>query len=209
MSIGAAGNDGADKVLIVPVVLHEVGGEPIEKARVDGDFALHAEVFGAFDEADTEEFLPESIDGDAGGEWIFGRDDPLGEIESIGVLFFAERGKEGGSVGFDFLAALVVGSDGKDIGFPFFLLIRHDHDLGESIAEVVELLLCGGFLLLQFGELGIAVSVAVIDEFMLGFGAAFGRRSQGVDETLILGESRSGLACSLDAEMPEVVVRVF
>ena len=128
-------------------------------------------------EADAEEFLPESIDGDAGGQRVVGRDEPLGKVEAVGRFVGLDRRKDSGGMGFHFFAALLVGTDGEDVGFSFPGLVFHDHDLGKSVAEVVELLLCGGFPLLQFRELGIAVSVAVIDELMLGFGAAFGRRS--------------------------------
>ena len=209
LSICTAGDDGADEVLVVPVVLYEVGSEPVEEFGVHGDLALHAEVLRALDEADAEEFLPESIDSDAGGQWMVGRDKPLGKVEAVGSFFSLKLWEYGGRVGFHFFAALLVGTDGEDVGFSFPGLVFHDHDLGKSVAKVVEFLLCGGFLLLQFGELGIAVSVAIVDELMLGFGAAFGRRSQGVDKTLIFGESRSGLVCSLDAEMPEIVACVF
>jgi len=52
------------------------GGQEIEELGVEGFFALRAEVFVGFDDADAEELLPVAVDGDARGEGVIWRDEP-------------------------------------------------------------------------------------------------------------------------------------
>ena len=65
LAINAAGDNSADEMFVVPLVFHEVGSEPVEEFGMNGDLALHAEVFRAFDKTDAEEFLPKAIYGNA------------------------------------------------------------------------------------------------------------------------------------------------
>ena len=49
-----------------------------------GRRAPHAEVLGCGDDSLTKNLSPETIHGDAGGERIFGVDEPSGEAEAVG-----------------------------------------------------------------------------------------------------------------------------
>ena len=140
---------------------------------------------------------------------MVGGDEPLGEIESVGRFFGFERRKNGGRVGFHFFTALLVGTNREDVGFSFLGLVFHDHDLGKSVAEVVELLRCRFFLLFQFGKLGIAAGVRFCNEIELGGGAVFEGSPQSVDEALVFGKSEFGFGGAIDAEISQVVVFVW
>ena len=174
MAVGPAGHDGADEVLEVPLVLYEVGGEPVEEFGVEGDFGLDAEVLGAFEKADAEEFLPESVDGDAGGEGVVGGDEPAGEVESAGWLVSLERRKKSGRVGGDFFAGLLVGADGEDVGFAALFLIGHDHDLGGGGFDFLDLFGEIFDFVSEFSVFGTGLEVGLGEEFALRF-AALGR----------------------------------
>ena len=83
LTIRGARDDEAVEGFGVPAALEVFGREPIEQFGVRGAFALHAEIFGGFDEASPEERLPRAIDGGASGERIGRRDQPTGQIEAI------------------------------------------------------------------------------------------------------------------------------
>ncbi len=61
--------------------------------------ALVAEVARGFDDAAAEDHLPDAVDGDACGEWVFLIDDPIREVESSGGAVNLQRRKCGWCVG--------------------------------------------------------------------------------------------------------------
>ena len=95
LTIRGARDDEAVEGFGVPAALQVFGREPIEQFGVRGAFALHAEIFGGFDEASPEERLPRAIDGGASGERIGRRDQPTGQIEAIETGLGRERGRLG------------------------------------------------------------------------------------------------------------------
>lgn len=136
--IDLAGDDGFDELFKIPAGVHEVGGEPVEEFWVDGHFGLDPQVFGRFDESDAEEFLPDAVDGDAGGEGMIAGDKPLGEVEAVegGVGF---QGREyAGSGCFDDFPSGFIGTDGEDVGFASFFLVGHDHDAGSGLLDLAD-----------------------------------------------------------------------
>ena len=56
-----------------PAGLAKLDGQPVEQFWVGGRGALGAEVVFGFDEAASEVLLPDTVDEDAGGEWVLGR----------------------------------------------------------------------------------------------------------------------------------------
>jgi len=71
LAIGGGGDDHSMQAFVAPAVLFECGGEPVEEFGMGGWSAELAEVFGGFDQAAAEEFLPGAIDGESGGEGVF------------------------------------------------------------------------------------------------------------------------------------------
>ena len=66
----------------IPTGFHELEGEMVEEFGVAGPHPLGSKVFGGFDDSGAEELLPETIDGDAGGEGVFLIDQPVGEVHA-------------------------------------------------------------------------------------------------------------------------------
>ena len=69
----------------------------VEECGLGRELSLHAEVVEGGNDAFTEEGGPMTIDDDAGGEWVFGRDEPAGEFEAVfgeGFVFGVDRGGE-------------------------------------------------------------------------------------------------------------------
>ena len=81
-SVGVAENEGAEELLLGPVVRHKTGGEMVEKFGVGGEFSACAEVIDARDEANVEQLLPDSVDCDACGEGVAFVCEPIGELEA-------------------------------------------------------------------------------------------------------------------------------
>ena len=189
LAVGAAGDDEADHVFEAPAGVAEFDGEPVEEVLVDGHFALDAEVFGGFDEACTEEELPEPVDLDAGCQWVIRLEEPLGEAETVARGVGGEGREEAGGVSGDGVGGSEVAAAVEDFGLAG-LFIAHDHDAGEILAEVVE-----GF----FGGLGFAAGVGegsggeiagdVVAEFGGFFFGAIGIADDGGD---VVGESGAG-----------------
>jgi hypothetical protein len=84
LAVGGGGDDAADELLAAPAAGDEVARQPVEQFRVRGRLAGGAEVVGRGDQAGAEEFAPDVIDGDAGGQRVVRRDKPAGEVEAAG-----------------------------------------------------------------------------------------------------------------------------
>ncbi len=116
LAIGGGGDHEPEQVLDIPATGLEFDGEPVEQLLVDGILAHDAEVIDGPDEAGAEDFLPEAVDGDAGGEGVFRGDDPLGETEAIGGRTFGHGMQDGEGAGGDGVAGLVVLAPEQDAG---------------------------------------------------------------------------------------------
>ena len=81
LTINPAGDDRFDELLKVPSGLHEISRQPVEKLGVHGNFTLNPEVLRALHQADTKEFLPQTIGSDSRGERIFSIHQPAGKVE--------------------------------------------------------------------------------------------------------------------------------
>ena len=90
LPVGGTRHNELLKMLYVPARTNEFGGEPIEEFGVGGFFALNAEVFGRFDKAGPEVFLPVTVDGDPGSQRVFGRGNPAREAKAITRKVFGE-----------------------------------------------------------------------------------------------------------------------
>lgn len=66
----------------VPAVAAEPMGQIIEKLRVARRSPLSAEIIGGLYQADSEDLLPETIDGHTGCEGILVRDDPASKLQA-------------------------------------------------------------------------------------------------------------------------------
>ena len=64
-----------------------------------GRVALVAEISTVVDDAPAEEGGPLAVDGDAGGERVFGRDEPAGERQAVGGRVGGEGGQNGRNAG--------------------------------------------------------------------------------------------------------------
>ena len=80
--------------------------------------ALQAEVLARSEEAVAKDMRPQSIDGHAGGQWVFRVSQPAGESESIARLFFVPREDLGGYAWLARLGevGLVVFTAGEHVG---------------------------------------------------------------------------------------------
>ena len=83
LPIRRAHDHGFDEVFEIPIVFDEIDCQPIEKLRVTGVVGLGAEVFARFDQAGSEEVLPDAIDLHAGGEGMFFINEPSGQTEAV------------------------------------------------------------------------------------------------------------------------------
>ena len=77
--IDAAGDDALDEPLDAPAVSDELPGEVIQQLGMGGRGGAGSEVVHAFDEAATEEVVPEPVDRDPRGERVVAADEVLGE----------------------------------------------------------------------------------------------------------------------------------
>lgn len=66
----------------VPAVAAETMGQIIEQLRVARRSPLRAEIIGGLDQADSEDLLPEAIDGHTGCQGILVRDDPASKLQA-------------------------------------------------------------------------------------------------------------------------------
>ena len=89
-------------------------------------FAGHAEIAGGFHDARAEEFLPEAVDGHAGGQGIFRAQEPLSEAEPVARQVWRHGREKRGRVGFHPFAPLIVLAAVEHIGFRRVGAFIHD-----------------------------------------------------------------------------------
>ena len=77
LPIGRARDDQPVHFLLAPTQILEFHGQPVQEIEVKGVLALHAEIFGGFDQADSEKPLPHPVDLDAGGQGLFAGKQPF------------------------------------------------------------------------------------------------------------------------------------
>ena len=65
-------------------MLHEVHGQPVEEGLIGRQVTHDAQVFGRADDASPKDFGPKPIDRDPRGQRVFGRNQPLGQTQTIG-----------------------------------------------------------------------------------------------------------------------------
>ncbi|MFM1944029.1 MAG: hypothetical protein RI897_3011 [Verrucomicrobiota bacterium] len=166
-----------------PSVLDEFGGEPVEEFRVSGRDAVGAEVTGGGGDAGAEGVVPEAVDEDAGGEWVLGVGDPVGELGAAllfggvhGEAECAEDGERVGGDGFTWGEGVstveAVGGFGLGEGAgPDHLVTAELVDLGLGSGDLLLesfgcVGLCGG----QAGEESVGVWFVVVGEAGVGRG---------------------------------------
>ena len=91
-----------------PATFDEGDGEVVEECGLGRELSLHPEVVEGGNDAFAEEGGPMTIDDDAGGEWVFGRDEPAGEFESVFGEGFVFGINGNGEAGRDLLFGLGV-----------------------------------------------------------------------------------------------------
>ena len=169
LAVGLTGQDNFLKGFDLPAGLAEFDGEPIEQILVRGAVALHAEVFGGAHDALAEELLPLAVDLHAGGQRVFGTEEPLREAEAVLWRILRQRRQEARRVEGDLLLLREVGAAVEDVGFAR-LVVGHHHHARQDVAAVaveqhlslVDLLYRGDGLPI-FGE---DVLVIVVAEFL-------------------------------------------
>ena len=169
LAVGLTGQDNFLEGFDLPAGLAEFDGEPIEQILVRGAVALHAEVFGGAHDALAEELLPLAVDLHAGGQRVFGTEEPLREAEAVLRRILRQRRQEARSVEGDLLLLREVGTAVEDVRFTR-LLVAHHHHAGQDVAAVaveqhlslVDLLYRGDGLPI-FGE---DVLVIMVAEFL-------------------------------------------
>ena len=62
--------------------LHEFASQPVEEFGMRWRAALGAKIVFGFNDAFAEVALPDAVGEDAGGEWVFGIDNPFGEVQT-------------------------------------------------------------------------------------------------------------------------------
>ena len=104
-SLGVGGGEGDPfyEMFRTPLVIHEISRKPVEKLGVGGEVALESEVLGRAGETLAEKLLPDPVHVYAGGEWVIGLGEPLGETEAVTGGVFWEGEKEAGGVTADFV----------------------------------------------------------------------------------------------------------
>ena len=107
----------------------EVDGEPVEQLRMEGTFALQAEVFGGAHEALAEEHLPEVVHGHSRSQGILLGGQPTGEAEARAGFAFRPGGERLGDVGPDLVAVLIPDAAHEDERVARLLALGEDHDV--------------------------------------------------------------------------------
>ena len=144
-----------------------------------GRVALGAEVVHAFDEAGSEELLPEAVHGDACGERVLLREEPLCEIKArVGLLLWQGWEHFGGCsrhlvLGFVVLAAL------HDVRLAGLWEVRHDESGWDGVCEGLFFRLEGNALGFDFFDerSGLGVDVfepPILDPLGVLFSPLFG-----------------------------------
>src|SRR5687767_11241581 len=89
-----------DAALSLPPRTHERGGEPAEKLRMGGPFALRAQIIERAGHPRAKELPPQTVDYHASGERIVERNEPVRQIETSRAapagVEFAQEGGDGG-----------------------------------------------------------------------------------------------------------------
>ena len=62
-----------------PTRLDEFPGQSVEELRVRGKAAVGSKIIGVFDDSGAEVMAPNTIDDNAGEDWVTGVGDPFGE----------------------------------------------------------------------------------------------------------------------------------
>ena len=149
MTIGDAVDDEAMDCFLFPAAVDELCRQPIEKLGVGWFGAVFTEVIGGGDEACAEMILPESIDRDASGEWVFRVRHPFRqlhaalrfgcvglEVEAVGggsVWSETEGGEASGGDDITRFIEIAPGEDVKELG-----LSRSDSVGGAAGGELLE-----------------------------------------------------------------------
>ena len=120
-----------------------------------GAVALHAEVFGGAHDALAEELLPLAVDLHAGGQRVFGTEEPLREAEAVLRGILRQRRQEARRVEGDLLLLREVGAAVEDVGFARLVVGHHHHARQDVAAVAVEQHLS----LVQFLKFGDSLSV--------------------------------------------------
>ncbi len=92
-----------------------------------GNFALCAEILGGADDSRAEKRLPETIDGDAGDQWMTRIDEPTRQREAVGFHSGGQRRERGGNTGRHGLALLVIRAADEHEGGTGLFHFRHHH----------------------------------------------------------------------------------
>ena len=141
-----------------------------------GELSLSPKIGTGFDQADTKELLPETVDCDARRQWMSAVYQPVGEIEAIVVAalwFFWKRGKEGGDAAGDLFAGVVIFTAFHDEAISLLREISHyESDCSLLLKGLFLLKNLGPFLLQRF-QPGNFSSIDMAEPMMkntLGFG---------------------------------------
>ncbi len=85
-----------------PILLHKSHGEVVKEGWVVRELTLHSEIIDGWDNSFAKEGSPLTVDHDAGGKGVVGRNEPAGERQTIlGEFFFFRENSVGESWGDD------------------------------------------------------------------------------------------------------------
>ena len=146
-----------DDTLQIPVAL-KIRSEPVEQFRVARPFALVAEIVHRLYQSRAENDRPPAIHGDACGERVLRRHQPIREIEAR-VAFAVRRrgiecGKKSGRHRGDLFAVLIVGTAHLDERVARLVHLDHHHRIRELLFDVRLRLFCVVNFLLRTGKGG-------------------------------------------------------
>ena len=116
LAVGGRRHQVAQHLLAAPVPAHELRGQPIQESRMGGLGSLGAEVLGSTHESTPEQFLPEPIRGDAGGQWIVLIHQPSGQLQPGWFLPVPEGRQPAGRAGPDLHSRDSIVSPQGDMG---------------------------------------------------------------------------------------------
>jgi hypothetical protein len=114
------------------VVVAEAQREMIQQFRVARVIAGGAEVLEGFDQAAAEKLFPQAVDGDAGGERVFGGDQPFRESQAVGGGIggeFAEQGRDAGLLDGGVLVEPVAADEQVGRALQVGATVIHDREL--------------------------------------------------------------------------------
>src|SRR6476646_8079473 len=102
-----------------------------------GWLSLNAEVLLRLHDSVPAVVLPVTIDGDSGGQWVFGIDEPLRQREAIERRILWKRRQNCRNAGLNLVGLIPIVSSGENERVARLLHLGHDHGRRDLLDEIV------------------------------------------------------------------------